>query len=239
MSWGLHEGQAVFQQDEALYDADLTTPSGHQPVTFVGSTGDYGTADPEYPAFSPNVLAVGGTSLTLNADNSYGSETGWGLQFRHCLSSFIGTGGGVSLYEPEPAYQQNVQATGNRTTPDVSFVADPNTGAWIADPNQSSDNPWEIAGGTSLAAPSWAGLVALADQGRAAAGLATFSSSSGGLVQGALYSLPSSDFNTITSGTNGQYNVWRARLQLWSPAWGRACGQRAAARHDRLPGQLM
>ncbi len=47
-------------------------------VTFVASTGDYGAADPEYPAFSPNVVAVGGTSLTLNADNSYNSETGWG-----------------------------------------------------------------------------------------------------------------------------------------------------------------
>jgi subtilase family serine protease len=48
MSWGFTEGQAVLAQDETLYDHDLTTPAGHQGVTFVASTGDYGTADPEY-----------------------------------------------------------------------------------------------------------------------------------------------------------------------------------------------
>jgi subtilase family serine protease len=207
MSWGLPEGQAVFQQDEAWYDADLTTPAGHLPVTFVVSTGDYGTADPEYPAFSPNVVAVGGTSLTLNADSSYAGETGWGY-YSASAGAFIGSGGGISLYEPQPSYQQGVQSTGNRTTPDVSFDADPATGVWIADPyNLGADNPWEIAGGTSLAAPAWAGLVALADQGRTAVGTPSFSSSSGALAQGALYSLPASDFNTISSGTNGQYTV--------------------------------
>ena len=59
-------------------------------MTFVASTGDYGAADPEYPAFSPNVVAVGGTSLTLNADGSYNSETGWGylLGFRGHVHRF-------------------------------------------------------------------------------------------------------------------------------------------------------
>ena len=142
----------------------------------MASTGDYGTADPEYPAFSPNVVAVGGTSLTLNADNSYNSETGWGY-YSSTVGAFIGSGGGISLYEPEPAYQHGVQSTGYRTTPDVSFVADPATGAWIADPyNLPADNPWEVVGGTSLSAPSWAGLIALVDQGRVAAGEATLSS---------------------------------------------------------------
>ena len=74
MSWGFPEGQAVFASDEATYDSVFNVPG----VTFVASTGDYGAADPEYPAFSPNVVAVGGTSLTLNADGSYNSETGWG-----------------------------------------------------------------------------------------------------------------------------------------------------------------
>ncbi|HEV3339673.1 MAG TPA: SpaA isopeptide-forming pilin-related protein, partial [Pirellulales bacterium] len=78
MSWGFAEGQSVLAADEAMYDGYLTTPAGHQGVTFVASTGDYGAADPEYPAFSPNVVAVGGTSLYLNGDNSYKSETGWG-----------------------------------------------------------------------------------------------------------------------------------------------------------------
>ena len=172
-------------------------------VTFVASTGDYGAADPEYPAFSPNVVAVGGTSLTLNADGSYNSETGWGY-YSDSAGAFIGSGGGISLYEPEPAYQQGVQSTGSRTTPDVSLVADPATGAWIADPyNLDPSNPFEVVGGTSLSAPAWAGLLALVNQGRAAAGESTLNSTSPTDTQQALYMLPQSDYNVITSGTNG------------------------------------
>jgi hypothetical protein len=199
MSWGFPEGQSVFQNEEATYDGYFTTPG----VTFVASTGDYGTADPEYPAFSPNVLAVGGTSLNLNGDGSYIGEAGWGYQSA-AAGAFIGSGGGLSLYEPEPAYQQGVQSTGSRTTPDVSFVADPNTGAWIADPyNLDPSNPFEVVGGTSLSAPAWTGLIALADQGRAAAGELPLDSPSSADAQQALYSLPQVDYNVISSGYNG------------------------------------
>ena len=62
MSWGFTENASVTAAEEATYDQDLTTPAGHIGVTFVASTGDYGTADLEYPAVSPNVVAVGGTS---------------------------------------------------------------------------------------------------------------------------------------------------------------------------------
>ena len=199
MSWGFPEGQAVFAADEANYDSTFNVPG----VTFVAGTGDYGAADPEYPAFSPNVVAVGGTSLNLNADSSYNSETGWGYTSASS-GEFIGSGGGISLYEPEPAYQEGVQSTGSRTTPDVSLVADPATGAWIADPyNLGADNPFEVVGGTSLSAPAWAGLVALANEGRAAAGEANLNSASPTDTQQALYSLPQSDYNEITSGSNG------------------------------------
>ena len=114
---------------------------------------------PEYPAVSPNVIAVGGTNLTLNADNSYQSETGWGY-YSDSAGAFIGSGGGISQYEAEPTYQQGVQSTGWRTGPDVAFVADPNTGAWVADPyNLGTDDPWEVVGGTSLVGrrpgPGW------------------------------------------------------------------------------------
>jgi hypothetical protein len=207
MSWGFTEGQTILAQDEAAYDGDFTTPAGHTPATFVASTGDYGTADPEYPAYSPNVVAVGGTSLYLNSDNSYNSETGWGY-YSGVVGAFIGSGGGVSRYEPEPAYQSGVQSGGNRTTPDVSFLADPNTGAWMADTyNLPGDDPFTVVGGTSLSAPSWSGLVALVDQGRAAAGEATLSSNGGNQIQQALYTLPAGDFNSITSGTNGAYSA--------------------------------
>jgi hypothetical protein len=207
MSWGFTEGQAVLQQDEAYYDHDFTTPAGHQPVTFLASTGDFGTANPEYPAFSPNVVAIGGTTLELNADNSHHSETGWGY-YSSQVGAFIASGGGTSLYEPQPVYQQGAQSTGSRSTPDVSLVADPNTGAWIVDTyNLSADNPWEVVGGTSLSAPSWAGLIAVVNQGRVAAGLGTLSSSAGTMIQQALYTAPQSDFHRITSGTNGGYNA--------------------------------
>ena len=199
ISWGFAEGQAVFASDEATYDSTFTTPG----VTFVASTGDYGAADPEYPAFSPNVVAVGGTSLTLNADNSYKGETGWGY-YSDTVGAFIGSGGGISLYEPEPAYQEGVQSTGSRTTPDVSLVADPATGAWIADPyNLNPSDPFEIVGGTSLSAPAWAGLLALVNQGRAAAGESTLNSTSPTDTQQALYMLPQSNYNVISSGNNG------------------------------------
>jgi hypothetical protein len=108
------------------------------------------------------------------------------------------------LYESEPVYQDGVQSTGNRTTPDVSLLADPVTGAWIADSyNLGVNNPFEVVGGTSLSAPAWAGLVALVNQGRAAAGLSALNSSSPTDTEQALYSLPQTDYNVITSGSNG------------------------------------
>jgi len=199
MSWGFAEGQGVLSADEATYDNTFTVPG----VTFVASTGDYGAADPVYPAFSPNVLAVGGTSLALNADNSYNGESGWGY-YSSSSGTFIASGGGLSRYETEPAYQQRVQSTGSRTTPDVSFVADPATGAWIADPyNLDPSNPWEVVGGTSLSAPCWAGLIALVNQGRSAAGQPALNSAGPTETQQTLYSLSQNDYHVITSGSNG------------------------------------
>ena len=199
MSWGFPEGQTVFASDEATYDRDFQVPG----VTFVASTGDNGAADPQYPAYSPNVVAVGGTSLLLNPDGTYASETGWGY-YSDSLGASIGSGGGLSLYEPEPAYQQGVQSTGSRTTPDVSFVADPATGVWVADPyNLPASAPFELVGGTSLSAPAWAGLLALTNQGRAAAGEPALNSSSPTDTQQALYKLPQSAYHAIAGGSSG------------------------------------
>ena len=199
MSWGFPEGQAVFASDEATFDADFNVPG----VTFVASTGDYGAADPEYPAYSPNVVAVGGTSLSLNGDNTYQGEAGWGYQSA-AAGMFIGSGGGLSMYESEPAYQQGIQSTGSRSTPDVSLVADPATGVWIADSyNLDPANPFEVVGGTSLSAPAWAGLLALVNQGRSATGRPTLNSASPIETQQALYTLPQSAYNVVATGSNG------------------------------------
>ncbi len=199
MSWGFAEERSVSASDEATYDAVLDVPG----VSFVASTGDYGAADPEYPAYSPNVVAVGGTTLDLNTTGAYNQELGWGV-VSGSNGTLIGSGGGISQFEPEPAFQTGVQSTGGRTIPDVALVADPSTGAWIADPyNVPGSNPFEVVGGTSLSAPAWAGLLALANQGRAAAGEPVLDAASPTEVQQALYSLPQSDYNVITSGNNG------------------------------------
>jgi Subtilase family len=162
----------------------------HPGVTYVASSGDSG-APPSYPATSPNVLAVGGTSLFLNAQGGYGSELGWG-----------GSGGGISPFEAQPAYQHGrvPQSSTKRTNPDVAFVGDPNTGVPIYDSfGDQGQFGWFQIGGTSLSAPSWAGLIAIADQGRALAGKKPLG---GNQAQTALYGLPATDFHDITSGTS-------------------------------------
>ena len=81
----------------------------------MASTGD-SAAPAGYPAFSPNVLAVGGTSLSIGSNNTYQSEIGW-----------ADSGGGISTYESEPAYQYGVVPTtvtpADRAMPDVAFDA--------------------------------------------------------------------------------------------------------------------
>ncbi|HZW33685.1 MAG TPA: hypothetical protein VFF52_23390, partial [Isosphaeraceae bacterium] len=178
---------------ETSWDSSFQTPTGHQGVTFVAAAGDGGSPG-VYPAFSPNVVAVGGTTLSLNSEGSYQGETAWSS-----------SGGGVSSVEPEPAYQQGVQSTGFRTIPDVAFDADPSTGVAVYDSyDNTGAGPWETIGGTSLAAPSWAALIAIADQGRTAAGGTTLDGATQTLP--ALYALPAADFHDITSGGNGGSN---------------------------------
>ncbi len=137
------------------------------------------------------MIAAGGTTLTLNADGTYQGETGWSSG-----------GGGISSYETEPAYQEGVQSTGHRTIPDVAFDADHGTGVAVYDSyDNTGSGPWQDMGGTSLAAPSWAALVAVADQGRVAEGGTTLDGATQTLP--ALYSAPSADFHDITIGSNG------------------------------------
>ncbi len=190
MSWGCGEFNG-----EETFDSNFTTPSGHQGVTFVASAGDAGSPG-MYPAYSPNVVAVGGTSLTLSGGNSYGGETAWS-----------NGGGGISLSEPEPVYQRGAQGTGMRTIPDIAFDADPNSGVSVYDSyNDTAGNgPWKKIGGTSLGAPCWTALIAIADQGRVAQGAATLDGPSQTLP--VLYSLAAGDFHDITAGSNGGFNA--------------------------------
>jgi subtilisin-like proprotein convertase family protein len=180
------------------YDNTFTTPAGHSGVTFVAATGDTGNPG-TYPAFSPNVLAVGGTTLTLDGANHITDETGWS-----------GSGGGVSQYESQPSYQSSASApfsTTKRTTPDVAFDANPSAGFSVYN-STNPGGPWVQVGGTSASAPAWAGLIAVANQGRYLAGLTPLDGRNGVLPE--LYASASA-FRDIINGSNGSGSDKSAR----------------------------
>ena len=127
MSWGGPEFSG-----EGYYDSHFTTPAGHGNVTFVASSGDSG-APASWPSISNNVLAVGGTTLSIGANGNYAGEAAWSR-----------SGGGYSPYEPEPSYQRSVQTTGQRSNPDVAYDADPGSGFAVYD-----NGSWCVVGGTS------------------------------------------------------------------------------------------
>jgi len=185
MSFGSGESPSDLSEDSSF-----TTPAGHAGVTFLAATGDEGPPG-GYPADSPNVVAVGGTTLTLDANGNYLSESAWS-----------GSGGGVSTFEAQPTYQYGMVAsysTTKRTIPDVSMDADPNSGVAVYDSYDFPTSPWIQIGGTSLATPIWAGLIAIADQGRAILSLPSLDGATQTLPM--LYQLPASDFHDITTGT--------------------------------------
>ncbi|QQE79883.1 protease pro-enzyme activation domain-containing protein [Alicyclobacillus sp. SO9] len=110
------------------------------------------------PSNDPYVTGVGGTHLTLS-NGSYGSESVWSNS-----SNNSGGGGGLSTVYSQPSWQtgpgvQNSYSNGMREVPDVSADADPSTGYSIY-----SQGSWTVYGGTSCAAPLWAGLAALNNQ---------------------------------------------------------------------------
>jgi hypothetical protein len=184
-------------------DAYFHTPSGHGGVTFIASSGDSG-AGVSWPAVASDVLAVGGTSLTLDGSSNWSSEASWS-----------GSGGGISpppgeTSVPQPSYQQGfvTQSTTTRAIPDVAYDADPATGVAVYDTQYAAAfpgvKPWLKVGGTSAGAPQMAALIAIADQGRALEGLAPPDGFAQTLPK--LYQLSATDFRDITSGSNG-YNA--------------------------------
>ena len=140
----------------------------------------------DWPASSPFVTAVGGTSLAVGASNNYLFETAWGTTTSSWTGTtwspappgswLYGSGGGVSRIFAEPSYQLGVvpnsvfQAQGRtgRAVPDISAVGDPNTGYLIGEtqtfPNGAVAYSEYRIGGTSLSSPLVAGFMALADQ---------------------------------------------------------------------------
>lgn len=181
MSWGASEFSS-----ETSYDYHFNK-SG---VSFYAASGDNGSGV-IWPAASPYVVAVGGTTLKIDSTGTVTSETAWS-----------GSGGGVSAYEQKPSYQSGWQTTTARTVPDVSYDADPYTGFPVYITNYNGSTGWITVGGTSAGAPQWAALQALVNSARASAlnGVLTAIYA----VAGTAYS---ANFYDITVGNNGGYTT--------------------------------
>lgn len=227
VSWGDCEknmGQQEVQQENKYFQE-----AAAQGQSILVASGDSGSAscfqlggqsfdtslNADDPAAQPYVTAVGGTNLTLNADNSYQSETVWN-------GGFLGGagGGGVSQFWQRPSWQtgpgvDNPQYPNHmREIPDVSLDADPATGYPVYCTAGSSCNGsggifgggtsggWLTVGGTSAAAPMWAAMVVLANEQAAKEGKSHL-----GFLNPALYKIGSGshyggDFHDITPPSN-------------------------------------
>ncbi len=177
MSWGtLHE-----QPNEASLDSlYFNSPS----VTYFNASGDWGNNLFGYPGASPLVAGAGGTKLTLDGNGNIESEIAW-----------RGSGGGASIYFPEPSYQTGVQSSGQRGVPDVAYNASADTGVAVYD---SEDGDWGKVGGTSAASPQWCAITAIANSMRAAMGKGPI----GANFLNVVYANPQV-FHDITQGFNG------------------------------------
>lgn len=148
-------------------------------VAVTVSSGDSGYGV-QFPAASAGVIAVGGTSLTLDSSGQRLNETAWS-----------GAGSGCSAYISKPSWQKD-PACSRRTVADVSAVADPNTGVAVYDSYGSTGGAnWYVFGGTSVAAPIIGAIYAR--DGIPTSGYATAS----------LYATPSGLFDVV-SGSNGR-----------------------------------
>ena len=203
MSFGAPEANYV-----EPYEALFTTAG----MAYVAAAGDSG-AQANWPAVGTGVLSVGGTTAWMAGNQR--NEVTWSR-----------SGGGFSSWLPRPAYQAQLRITGAGVTraparqpnlpargvTDVSFNADPFTGQMTVVTNPAGATRWLSMGGTSVGAPQWAGILAVANARRALVGAAPL-----GRIHASLYGplAAGSHFNDVTEGSNG------------SPVWARA-----GARYD-------
>ena len=217
-SWGATEntlfspaGQQVFASFERFYQS-----AANQHVTVFAAAGDAGSSNVDangntypfptvlFPASSPWVTAVGGTSLIADTSGNYQSETVWN-------NSIGAGGGGISQEFKEPDYQKHylpssVQSVlkGQRGIPDIAYDADPNTGIPVyIGFLPKNKNGYYIFGGTSAGSPQWSGIIADANQ---------LAGHPLGFLNTALYQLGNSSaarssFHDITVGNNGLNGV--------------------------------
>jgi subtilase family serine protease len=151
-SWGVVEGGG----NAANIDPGAQAAFNHPGIAITASAGDLGQV--QFPASSPYVTAVGGTTLAQDGTTARGwRETPW-----------ANTGTGCSIMFAVPAWQTGSACTSGRAVPDVSVIADYNPGVAVY---STAENGWVVLGGTSAGAPFVAGLYAAAnDYGAATVG---------------------------------------------------------------------
>jgi subtilase family serine protease len=179
MGWGGSEFSS-----EASNDFHFLTNG----VVYFAASGDTG-GKTIYPSASPYVVAAGGTSIHTTSGGTFISESGWS-----------GSGGGPSLYESRPSYQDGIFSIvgTKRGIPDVSAVADPNTGVavYISTPCKGRSG-WLALGGTGVSAPCLAGMANLAAHNY---------TNSIGLLTNIYGNLGTSNFRDIVTGTAGSFS---------------------------------
>ncbi len=189
MSWGGSEFSS-----ESGYDSHFNKNN----VSFFASSGDSGSGT-IYPAVSPYVVAVGGTTLNVDNSGNVSSETAWS-----------GSGGGTSTYESEQSYQTNygISSSGKRAVPDVSYDANPNTGVPVYDSlGYQGSNGWFQVGGTSAGAPQWAAISAITNSARTTPMSSTSFGTDTLLYGAATGTNYANNYRDITSGTNGGFSA--------------------------------
>ncbi len=172
-SWGGTEASSDTGLDSSYFN--------HPGIVITASAGDdgYGAI---YPSTSPDVVSVGGTTLSTASNSRGWTETVWGSS-----SGGEGTGSGCSAYEPKPSWQTDTGCS-KRTDDDVSADANPSTGLAVYD-TTNGDGGWNEVGGTSASSPMIAAMYALAGN-------------PGTSPAQDIYQHTSS-FNDVTSGANG------------------------------------
>ncbi len=194
-SWGIYEsGESSADMTSDNADFEEAAAQGQSVYAASGDSGadDNGSSlSVDFPASSPYVTGVGGTTLTVTSANAWSSETAWS-----------DSGGGYSSDFATPSYQTSVNSTGKRAVPDVAADADPNSG-WLI----YTEGSWQEVGGTSAAAPNWAAFTLDYDTAASALGHSAFGYANPFIYSVAESSLYSSVFHDVTSGSNGHYSA--------------------------------